>query len=122
MYQEQPVEFCCPKCRHDTLLRVRKEVTIKESVTAVAVAHSSKPGASDKSKTYSILTGWDGSNEGKVDHYECGACNFVLRGRSCSDYTWAKKRKSNPIRSAKQLHDWLKRNDKENADKNGQTC
>lgn len=111
MYEEQPVKFCCPECSHDTLIRVRKQVTVKESITAVAIASSSKPGASDKSRTYSILTGWDGSDEGKVDHYECGACGFVLRGKSfpAYPYNWSKERRANPIKSAKQLHDWLKR-------------
>jgi len=126
MYQEQPVKFCCPECGHDTLLRVRKEVTIKESVTAVAIGPSSKPGASEKSKTYSILTGWDGADEGSVDHYECGACRFVLRGKADPYWDkhsmWGKHPKPHPIKSAKQLHDWFKRNAKENADKASSTC
>jgi len=108
MYAEHKVDFKCPECGHDTVVRVRTGVTVKESVSKLSETPTDRGG-----KSYNILTGWDGADEGKVDRYECGACGYVLRGKS--SHVWSRGHGkyvpvANPIKSAKQLFDWLKRN------------
>ena len=116
MYAEHEVDFKCPECGHDTVVRVRTGITVRESVAKISETPTDRGG-----KSFNILTGWDGQDEGKVERYECGACRYVLRGK-ITPYTWLKPKQklANPIKSAKQLRDWIKRN--KDGDQASTTC
>ncbi len=113
MYAEHDIDFKCPHCGNDVLVRVRTNVTIKESITKVSVSDSNSGG-----KTYSILTGWDGQDNGKVERFECSACGFVLRSKKQP----FKSKTPSPIKSAKQLFDWVKRNLNSHDHQASKTC